>query len=188
MTSKLVHLFFSSNRQLQLETGEWYYTKLQVDEVPLLGSDLVKASLAKAKQSLADPTTAPVLTASDLRSKTSSHRGKGNRGRKQRGRMNSQSSSDYASSTTRESSRPSVRYENSSSDPNSPVISHTTSSSGVGNNTELNSDPEDHPRGGAGYMWKKAAVVNQAGNRFFKHKGDGKTDTLKPDAHLASYR
>ncbi|XP_071800565.1 uncharacterized protein [Asterias amurensis] len=94
--------------QLQLETGEWYYKKLQVDEVPLLGSDLVKASLAKAKQTLTDPTTAPVLTASDLRSKGSLNRGKGNRGRKQRGRVNSQSSSDYASSTTRESSRPSV--------------------------------------------------------------------------------
>ncbi|XP_033635232.1 synaptotagmin-like protein 4 isoform X5 [Asterias rubens] len=170
--------------QLQLETGEWYYKKLQVDEVPLLGSDLVKASLAKAKQTLTDPTTAPVLTASDLRSKGSLNRGKGNRGRKQRGRVNSQSSSDYASSTTRESSRPSVRYENSSSDPNSPVISHTTSSSGVGHYTDLNSDPEDLPRGGAGIRWRKAAVVNQAGNRLIRHKGDGKASTLKPDSHL----
>ncbi|XP_022104455.1 synaptotagmin-like protein 4 isoform X7 [Acanthaster planci] len=91
------------NMQIQLETGEWHYSKLQVDSVPLFGSDLVKASLAKARHSQKDPTTLPILTASDLRSDTrASLQGKQHsdpgRGRHHKRRQDSRTSSEYASS------------------------------------------------------------------------------------------
>ncbi|XP_038059801.1 uncharacterized protein LOC119730824 isoform X3 [Patiria miniata] len=105
------------NMQLQLETGEWHFSQLQVDQVPLFGSDLVKASLAKAKHSLTDPTTIPVLTASDLRSDSrSSLQGKKRsdpgKGRHHKGRQDSRTSSDYT--TSRQSSQ---RSASSGSEP-----------------------------------------------------------------------
>ncbi|XP_038059806.1 synaptotagmin-like protein 4 isoform X7 [Patiria miniata] len=174
------------NMQLQLETGEWHFSQLQVDQVPLFGSDLVKASLAKAKHSLTDPTTIPVLTASDLRSDSrSSLQGKKRsdpgKGRHHKGRQDSRTSSDYT--TSRQSSQRSARYDNSSSGPNSPAaslkISSRVSSSLTGNTSpsEVYSEPEDYPRGGGRNKWKKVAAVSQAGGRFFKRKGDGKSKT-----------
>ncbi|XP_072036687.1 uncharacterized protein [Amphiura filiformis] len=55
--------------QIKIESGEWFYEKLEVAEkVTLFGSDLVKASLAKAK---GDPSNPPKLTIDDLRPSSS---------------------------------------------------------------------------------------------------------------------